>query len=83
MFIQFVWVHALLIRQSGDIEMNPGPKPNPCHSFSICYWNLNSLTPHNYVKVSLLQAYVAIRKFNPLQITLSLILTQSHSETHT
>ena len=23
MFIQFIWVHALLIRQSGDIEMNP------------------------------------------------------------
>ena len=43
-FIQFIWVHALLIRQSGDIEMNPGPKPNPCHKFSICHGNLNSLT---------------------------------------
>ena len=64
MFIQFIWVHALLIRQSGDIEMNPGPKPNPCHSFSICHWNLNSLTAHNYLKVSLLRAYVAIRKFD-------------------
>ena len=64
MFIQFIWVHALLIRQSGDTEMNPGPKPNPCHSFSICHWNLNSLTAHNYLKVSLLRAYVAIRKFD-------------------
>ena len=63
MFIQFIWVHALLIGQSGDIEMNPGLKPNPCHSFSICLWNLNSLTAHNYLKVSLLQAYVAITKF--------------------
>ena len=44
MFIQFTWVDALLIRQGGDIEMNPGPRPNPCHSFSICHWNLNSLT---------------------------------------
>ena len=51
-FIQFIWVHALLIRQSGDIEMNPGPKPNPCHSFSICHWNLNSLAAHNYLKLS-------------------------------
>ena len=64
MFIQFIWVHALLIRQSGDIEMNPGPKPNPCHSFSICHWNLNSLAAHNYLKVSLLRAYVAIKKFD-------------------
>ena len=63
-FIQFIWVHALLIRQSGDIEMNPGPKPNTCHSFSICHWNLNSLTAHNYLKVSLLRAYVGIKKFN-------------------
>ena len=44
--------------------MNPGPKPNPCHSFSICHWNLNSLAAHNYLKVSLLRAYVAIKKFD-------------------
>ena len=64
MFIQFLWVHALLIRPSGYIKMNPGPKPNPSHSFSICHWNLNSLTAHNYLKVSLLRAYVAIKKFD-------------------
>ena len=63
-FIQFIWVHALLTRQSSDIKMNPGPKPNPCHSFSICHWNLNSLATHNYLKVSLLRAYVAIKKFD-------------------
>ena len=44
--------------------MNPGPKPNPCHSFSICDWNLNSLTARIYLKVSLLQACVAIKKFD-------------------
>ena len=64
MFIQFIRVHALLIRQSEDIEMNPGPKPNPFHSFSIFHWNLNSLTAHDYLKVSLLRAYVAIKKFD-------------------
>ena len=64
MFIQFVWVHALPIRQSGDIEMNAGSKPNPSHSFSICHWNLSSLTAHNYLKVSLLRAHVAIKKFD-------------------
>ena len=44
--------------------MNPGPKPNPCHSSSICHWNVKSLTVHNYVKVSLLRACVAIKKFD-------------------
>ena len=64
MLIQFIWVHAFLIRQSDNIEMNPGPKLNPCHSFSICHWNLNSLAAHNYLKVSPLRAYVAIKKFD-------------------
>ena len=54
----------MLIRQSGDIEMNPGPKPNHCHRLSICHWNLNSLTAYNYLKVSLLRGYVAIKKFD-------------------
>ena len=44
--------------------MNPGPNPNPCHSFSICHWILNSLTAHNYLQVSLLRAYVVIKKFD-------------------
>ena len=69
MFIQFIWVHVLLIRQSDDIETNPGPKPNPCHSFSICHWNLNSLTAQNYLKVSLLRVYVAIRKFDVVRLS--------------
>ena len=62
-------LHALLIRQSGDIEMNLGPKPNPCHSFSISHRNLNSLTAHNYLKVSLLRVYVAIRKFDVVRLS--------------
>ena len=44
--------------------MNPGPKANPCYGFSIFHWNLYSLTAHNYLKVSLLRAYVAIKKFD-------------------
>ena len=66
MFIQFLWVHALLIRQSGDIQMNPGPKLLILAIVfqSICHCNLNSLTAHNYLKVSLLRAYVAIKKFD-------------------
>ena len=55
-------MHALLIRQSGDTEMNLEHKPNPCHSFLICHWNLNSLTAHNHLKVSLLWGCVTIRK---------------------
>ena len=62
--IQFVGVHVLVKRQSGDIKMNPGAKLIHCHSFSICHWNSNSLTAHNHLKVSLLWAPGAINKFD-------------------
>ena len=54
-------VEVITIRSK---KQTPGPRPNPCPSFSICHWNLNSLTAHNYLEVSLLRAYVAIRKFD-------------------
>ena len=54
---------ALRLLQHGDIELNPGPK-----YFSICHWNLNSLTAHNYLKVSQLQAFNLVHKLDILCI---------------
>ena len=50
----------------GDVELNPGPtkKRNSWFNFSICHWNLNSLTSHNCEKVNLLEAYNAVNKFD-------------------
>ena len=44
-----------LLMQCGDIETNPGPKYS---SLTFCHWNLNGLTAHDNIKISLLQAYV-------------------------
>ena len=41
-----------ILLTNGDIEENPGPKKNCSTSFSFCHWNSNSLTAHNYVKLS-------------------------------
>ena len=41
--------------QCGDIEVNPGPKYS---SLTFCHWNLNGLTAHDNIKISLLQACV-------------------------
>ena len=49
-----------LLMLCGDIESNPGPRPNSGQSFSIGHWNLNSIATHNYSKISLLRAYNAI-----------------------
>ena len=39
----------------GDIEKNSGPKYS---SLKFCHWNLNGLTAHDSIKISLLQAYI-------------------------
>ena len=50
----FLCLRNLLFR-CGDIEANPGPKYS---SLTFCHWNLNGLTAHNSIKISLLQAYI-------------------------
>ena len=58
------WSISFSILLSGDIETNPGPKPIAGQSFSICHWNLNSISAHNFTKISLLTAYVLVHNFD-------------------
>ena len=58
------WLQILLALLCGDVEKNPGPKRSPKVSLSICHWNLNSISGHNYVKLSLLRVYLAFHKFD-------------------
>ena len=53
-----------IILLSGDIEINLGPKSNFRKYFSICHWNLNSISAQSYIKVSLLTAYNLIHDFD-------------------
>ena len=46
--------------------MNPGPKFSSYDRFSICHWNLNSISVHNFIKISLLRAYVSTHNFDIL-----------------
>ena len=55
----------LILLTCGDIESNPGPRrSDSCYNFSICHWNLNSMTAHNFKKINLLEAYNTINKFD-------------------
>ena len=54
-------MHIIL---SGDIELNPGLKSNSCENFPVCHWNLNSISAHNFSKVSLLNAYTSLHSFD-------------------
>ena len=46
---------SILLLCCGDIEKNPGPNYS---SLKFCHWNLNGFTPHDSIKISLLQAYI-------------------------
>ena len=59
-FIPFIRL-ALII--SGDVEINPGPVTSN-QNLSFCHWNLNGIAAHDYVKISLLEAYNAVHNFD-------------------
>ena len=65
-YIRHIWVCSILITLSGDNEKNPGPKPSSCDKFSICHWHLNSISEHNFIKISPLRAYVSTHNFDIL-----------------
>ena len=44
-----MWICKLHFSLSKDIELYSGPKSNSCEK----YWNLNSISAHNFSKVSL------------------------------
>ena len=64
--LHFLWIlyFALRLLQHDDIELNPIPK-----HFSVCHWNLNSLTAHSYLKVSQLQAFNLVQKWDIICIS--------------
>ena len=55
---------SLLVSPSGGVEVNPGPNRKPNGALSICHWNLNSISAHNFAKLYLLKAYVTVHKFD-------------------
>ena len=67
-YLFHVWLFFIRAKRSGDIEPNPGPKPNSCQSFSICHWNLNSISAHNFIKLSLLKPIPITSLFTNLML---------------
>ena len=52
-FTFFVSFLSRKLPLSGDIETNPGPRRNLSNHFTICHWNLNSISAYNFAKVQL------------------------------
>ena len=69
LYANHFWLDEIVLKLSSGIEENPEPKPSSNQSFSICHWNLNSISAHNYIKVSLLRAYISTHKFDVICIS--------------
>ena len=55
-------LYSILILLSTNVELNPGPKHASTSNISICHWNLNGISAHNYFKLFLLKYYIVIPK---------------------
>ena len=63
--LEYLWVGSRIISLSGDIEINLGPNLNALNCyFSVCRWNLNSISAHMFTKVFFLSAYRFVHKFD-------------------
>ena len=75
MLIHHIWLHGIMIKISGDVELNTGPDQKQDQSLSICHWNLNSIPAHNFQKLELLQGYISSNKVR-FYASLTLFLIQ-------
>ena len=58
--IHHIWLYLIIFNRSGYIEKNSGPKSNSYQHFFICHLNLNRISAHNLLKLSLLWAYITV-----------------------
>ena len=63
-FIHHVCLYLIIFITNEDIEKNRGPKPNS--NSNICHWILNNISAYNFLKLSLLRAYITFHKFDVL-----------------
>ena len=73
-------ISLILLLISGDIETNPGADTSYLSSFSFCHQNLNSIAAHNLIKISLLQAYNAINRFDIICLSETYLDNSYHTD---
>ena len=76
------FISVIFLVLSGDIETNPGPDLGYLDSFSFCHWNLNSIVAHNFINMSLLQAYNAIHRSDIICLSESYLDNSYHSDNY-
>ena len=52
-YVNHFWLYNNFMKLCGHVQENPGHKPSLNQIFSICHWNLNSISARNYIKLPL------------------------------
>ena len=61
--LHILWLVFRNILLSGDVETNPGPE-----TLDFCCWNLNSITAHDFLQISLIEAYNSVFNYDLISI---------------
>ena len=61
--LQTQWLVFTTILLCGDVETNPGPE-----TLDFCCWNLNSIVAHDFLGVSLIEAYNSVCNYDLIGI---------------
>ena len=83
LYCTVLWLFKLKASLSGDIKINPGSSQRTQNkSFSICHWNLNSITAHGYAKVSLLKASITTHKMDMICLSETYLESTTQSDNY-
>ena len=78
--VSFVDVFSLnfLLFFAGDIETNPGPHRD--NSLKFFHWNLNSICARGNIKISLIEAYNSVHRFDVIALSESMLNSSVNNE---
>ena len=60
------WLVFLLVFLCGDIHTNPGPQSG---NLKILHWNINSIKTDNFSRVTLIQSFNLINRYDIISIS--------------
>ena len=57
------WLYGVALKLNSDIKRKRDK------NLALCYWNVNSISANNYIKISLLRTYISTHKFDVIYIS--------------